>query len=110
MVVYWRRMKVVAPSDTLVLRLLRDGLRPGVPGKDIAGQVQGEQDRDDPRRQDDQLQLARVHQDRRSSTLGWCPGSNPARDVRRSGADDGDAASRPIRSRYVMGRCRRRRV
>ena len=71
-------------------------LRAGVPGQDITGEVDGEQDRDDPGRQDDELQLARVHQDRRSSTLGWCPGSDPARDVRRSGADDEGAASRPI--------------
>jgi hypothetical protein len=65
-------------------------------GQDIPREVDGEQDRDDPGRQDDELQLARVHQDRRSSTLGWCPGSDPARDVRRSGADDEGVASRPI--------------
>ncbi len=44
--------------------------RARVPGEDISGEVDGEQDGDEPCRQDYQLKRAGVHQDRRSSTLG----------------------------------------
>jgi hypothetical protein len=110
MVVYWRRRKAT--------RTLVDGagdvlhrLGPGVARQDVPGEVEGEQDGDDPGRQDDQLKRTRIHRGRRSSTMGWVAVPIPARGVRHSGAGDvGVSARGPFGIRFGAGPCRPSRV
>ena len=105
-VVYWRRMKATAPSRIVPATACISG-RAGVAGEHVAGEVDREQDGDDPGQRDDRQERTRIHQGRRVLQVGRCPASVPWRvSVRRRGRVSGKLPAGPDGMHRGLGPCR----